>query len=143
VPYESSASVIYTSEMYSQNTNFHILRIFLRVFARFRTPGHFSNLTAEPTSSFQVSQIFFFPDFCVTCLCYTGRQLSEFPYRPSLCTILYRRLSLICTTHQHISLQYQTPRLPLTNISFSDFMAFELCDLINYLKYLQTPIKTF
>lgn len=30
-----------------------------------------------------------------------------------LYTILYRTLSLLCTTHQHLSLQYQTTLLPL------------------------------
>jgi hypothetical protein len=58
----------------------------------------------------------------------------NFPIGCPLYTILYRRLSLLCTTHQHLSLQYQTPLLPLTNHSFSDCIAFEFCDLINYLR---------
>jgi hypothetical protein len=132
VSYESSVSVIYTSEMYSHNTNYHTLLIFLSLCAQalelqrnfrvlllnrsllFRYPKFSSPLTSVLRVS--VIQDASFLNFLIGCPLYT---------------IIYHRLSLLCTTHQKLSPQYQTPLLPLTSTSFSGGITFEFCYVIN------------
>ena len=99
--------------MHKQNTNYHILLILLRL----------GSQGLELQSIFRVllligRLLFRSPNFSSSLISVLGVSVLQdasflcFLIGGPLYAILYRRISLFCTTHQHLSPQYQTPPLP-------------------------------